>query len=125
MTDSMTPRHVPKPWGFERIFAHTDRYVGKLLHLERGHRLSRQHHRVKDETIYVLNGTLILEIGPAGAIERLFVPAGQSVRVPPGTLHRFIAPDDQDCDLIEVSTPELDDVVRHEDDYGREGTSEP
>lgn len=125
MSDPFFPRHVAKPWGFERVIAHTDRYVGKFLHIRRGHRLSRQHHRIKDETIYVLNGTLILEIGPAGAVERRAVPAGLSVHLPPGTVHRFIAPDDEDCDLIETSTPELDDVVRHEDDYGREGTSEP
>lgn len=125
MTYPLEPRHVPKPWGWERIFAHTDRYVGKLLHIERGHRLSRQHHEVKDETIYVLKGTLILEVGPKDACERIEVQAGLSVRIPPGTVHRFIAPEDEDCDLIETSTPDLDDVVRHEDDYGREGTSEP
>lgn len=125
MSDVFAPRHVPKPWGWERIIAHTDRYVGKVLHIERGRRLSRQHHRVKDETIHVLAGTLILEIGPAGSIERLEVHAGLSVRLPPGTIHRFIAPDHEDCDLIETSTPELHDVVRHEDDYGREGTTEP
>lgn len=125
MIDPITPRLVPKPWGWERVFAHTDRYVGKVLHIERGRRLSRQHHCVKDETIYVLRGTLILEIGPAGCVERREVPAGLSLRLPPGTVHRFIAPDDGDCELIETSTPELDDVVRHEDDYGREGTSDP
>jgi len=128
VSDLGEPRVVPKPWGFERIFAQTDRYVGKVLHIEAGHRLSRQHHVRKDETIYVLAGPLILELGPPGpdaAVQRIEVPQGHAVRIRPGTLHRFIAPDARDCDLIEVSTPELDDVVRHEDDYGREGTTDP
>jgi len=120
-----TPRRVEKPWGYELILAHTDRYVGKILHIDRGHLLSRQFHRVKDETVYVLNGTLILEIGPAESVERVEVTAGRGYRTIPGTIHRYIAPDDGDVDIIETSTPELEDVVRLEDVYGRTGTSEP
>lgn len=120
-----TPRRVEKPWGYELILAHTDRYVGKILHINRGQLLSRQYHRVKDETVYVLSGTLLLEIGPSEASERVEVPAGMCYRTLPGTIHRYIAPDSGDVDLIETSTPELEDVVRLEDVYGREGTSRP
>jgi len=125
MIELTEPRLVPKPWGHEKVVAETDRYVGKLLRIEPGQALSRQYHRVKDETLYVLSGTLVLEIGPAAACERVLVPAGQRFRLKPGTIHRFMAPEDSGCDLVEVSTPELDDVVRLEDRYGREGTSEP
>lgn len=125
MIDLTPPRRVDKPWGHELLLAHTDRYVGKILHIAAGQRLSRQYHRVKDETLYVLSGRLILEVGPADAVERVEVPAGLCYRTLPGTIHRYIAPDDQDCDLVETSTPELDDVVRLEDVYGREGTSRP
>lgn len=117
------PRRVPKPWGHEIIFAHTDRYVGKILHIEKGHRLSRQYHRTKDETLTVLSGILGLEIGAAPDIERRLLREGDAFRVPPGTVHRFVAV--ESCDLIEVSTPELGDVVRIEDEYGREGSSDP
>jgi mannose-6-phosphate isomerase-like protein (cupin superfamily) len=120
-----TPRRVEKPWGYELILAHTDRYVGKILHIDRGQLLSRQYHRIKDETVYVLRGTLILEIGPAESVERVEVPAGQGFRTLPETIHRYVAPDDTDIDLIETSTPELEDVVRLEDVYGREGTDRP
>ncbi|GMV44263.1 MAG: hypothetical protein AMXMBFR64_59790 [Myxococcales bacterium] len=118
-----TAVRVPKPWGYELIVAHTDRYVGKILHIEAGHALSRQYHRVKDETLFVTSGVLTLEIGAAGeAVQRNLGP-GEGFRVRPGTIHRFIAA--ETCELFEVSTPELDDVVRLEDQYGREGTSEP
>jgi len=123
--DVVEPRFVAKPWGHERILAHTERYVGKLLHIDPGQALSVQYHRVKDETLHVLSGTLILEIGAPGEAERVVVPAGRSFRLVPGTIHRFTAPGDSGCDLFEVSTPELDDVVRLEDRYGREGTNEP
>lgn len=125
MVDIESPVKVEKPWGYEIIFAHTDRYVGKILHINRGSLLSRQYHEVKDETLYVLDGEVIVEIGPSETVERKRVGAGFGFRVVPGTIHRFIAPDDQDCDLLEASTPELDDVVRVEDVYGREGTSDP
>jgi mannose-6-phosphate isomerase-like protein (cupin superfamily) len=119
------PRRVDKPWGYELILAHTERYVGKILHIEPGQRLSRQFHRVKDETIYVLEGRLHLEIGPANKIERIIVQKGNAFRLVPGTIHRFIAPDEGACVIIETSTPELDDVVRLEDIYGRQGTDKP
>lgn len=114
---------VSKPWGYELIFAHTDKYVGKILHINAGHSLSRQYHRVKDETLYVSQGTLVLEVGPADEVVRCELNVGSGFRVRPGTIHRFVA--EESVDLLEVSTPEIDDVVRLEDDYGREGTSEP
>jgi len=117
------PRRVPKPWGHELIFAHTERYVGKILRIEKGHRLSRQYHERKDESLTVLSGILGLEIGRPPEVERRLVRAGEAFHLPPGTVHRFIAV--ESCDLVEVSTPELDDVVRIEDEYGRTGTNAP
>jgi quercetin dioxygenase-like cupin family protein len=114
-------RRVDKPWGHEMIWAHTEKYVGKVLHITAGHKLSRQYHKVKDETLYVTNGTMVLEVGPAENIERRIMKAGDTFHVTPGTIHRMIA--ETDVDVFEVSTPELDDVVRLEDAYGREGTS--
>ena len=120
---SPVPRRVEKPWGYELIFAHTDRYVGKILHIDKGRKLSRQYHRVKDESLTVLHGILGLELGAPPDVERRLVREGDAFHVAPGTVHRFVAV--ETCDLIEVSTPELDDVVRIEDEYGREGTSAP
>ena len=117
------PRRVEKPWGHELIFAHTAKYVGKILHIEKGHRLSRQYHVRKDESLTVLAGVLGLELGAPPDVERRLVRSGEAFHVPPGTVHRFVAV--ESCDLVEVSTPELDDVVRLEDEYGRSGTSEP
>ena len=110
-------RKVDKPWGHELIWAHTDRYVGKLLHIKAGHRLSRQYHEVKDETILVLHGELVLELGHGESLTSRRMGELESYHVEPGTIHRFVA--EQDVDLLEVSTPELDDVVRLIDDYGR------
>ncbi len=115
-------RRVPKPWGHEDIWAETSRYAGKLLHIRAGQRLSRQLHREKDETFLVQRGTLRLEVGPADALEVLTLGPGDTFHCPPRTIHRMVAV--TDVDVIEVSTPELDDVVRLEDAYGREGTSE-
>jgi mannose-6-phosphate isomerase len=114
-------RRVDKPWGHELIWAETSRYVGKVLHVEAGHRLSRQFHRVKDETLLVQRGEMDLEIGPQEAVEVRRMKEGDVFHVTPGTIHRMVAV--TDVDIIEVSTPELDDVVRLEDVYGREGTS--
>jgi quercetin dioxygenase-like cupin family protein len=117
---------VDKPWGWELWWARTDRYVGKLLHVRQGESLSLQYHNVKDETILIQSGTLLLETRPAGAggeLERIELRPGDVFHLPPGTLHRMSGV--TDCDIIEVSTPELDDVVRLEDRYGRAGTSEP
>ena len=110
-------RHVDKPWGGEDIFAHTERYVGKILTIHAGHALSRQYHEEKDETIFVLSGELVLEIGAEQDLERRVMGPGEAFHVTPGTIHRFVA--EKDVVLAEVSTPELDDVVRLEDRYGR------
>ncbi len=114
-------RRVEKPWGHEDIWAETDRYLGKLLWIRAGHRLSLQLHRQKDETIRVLHGTLRLTLeNEAGELEVIDLGQGEGRRISPGRRHRFEAV--EDCELIEVSSPEIDDVVRLEDDYGR---SEP
>jgi quercetin dioxygenase-like cupin family protein len=120
------PRRVDKPWGYEVWWARTERYVGKILHINQGESLSLQYHEVKDETILLQSGRLVFETRPAGQegeLERTEMSAGDVFRITPGTVHRMSAL--ADCDIIEVSTPELDDVVRLEDRYGREGTSEP
>jgi mannose-6-phosphate isomerase-like protein (cupin superfamily) len=116
-------RHVPKPWGHELIWAHTDRYVGKVLVIETGKRLSLQRHEIKDETIFVLSGRLLLQLeDDAGEVRIEELGPGEFRRVPTGRIHRYEAI--ERVQLMEVSTPELDDVVRLEDDFGREGTSE-
>jgi mannose-6-phosphate isomerase len=117
-------RRVEKPWGHEEIWAHTDRYVGKLLVIEAGKRLSLQRHEVKDESILVREGRLRLSLEDADGIVREHVLGpGEYRRIPTGRIHRFEAIDR--CELVEVSTPELDDVIRLEDDFGREGTNAP
>ena len=111
-------RQIDKPWGHEEIWAETDRYVGKLLHIQAGHRLSLQHHEVKDETIRMLTGTMHLELeNMAGEIEKITMEPGMTAHIAPMRKHRMEAV--TDVVLIEVSTTELDDVVRHQDDYGR------
>ena len=123
--DEMTTgRRVDKPWGHELIWAHTDRYVGKVLVIETGKRLSLQHHDVKDEWIHVLEGKLELTLeNELGEVQVRELGPGDGARVPTGRRHRYEAV--EKATLIEVSTPELDDVVRIEDDYGREGTNAP
>jgi mannose-6-phosphate isomerase-like protein (cupin superfamily) len=114
-------RRVEKPWGYELIWAHTERYVGKLLVVETGKRLSLQIHRVKDETIYVASGRLRLHLeNDDGEIVTREMGPGDHSRIPVGRRHRFEAI--ERVEIIEVSTPELDDVVRVEDDYGRAET---
>ena len=115
---SIKPVRIEKPWGYELIWARTDRYVGKILHIDKGHALSLQYHHRKDETLHVLAGTLRLQTGEEGAAleERVLAP-GESFHVTPLLRHRMIA--QTDCDVLEASTPELDDVVRLEDRYGR------
>ena len=111
------PYRVEKPWGHELIWARTDRYVGKVLHVKAGHALSSQYHNVKDETMHVLSGELVLRVGRGkGLVERRFL-AGQSVHIPPGLVHQIEAV--VDSDILEASTPELDDLVRLSDRYGR------
>jgi hypothetical protein len=143
---------VPKPWGHETIWARTDRYVGKILHIKAGHALSVQYHRRKDETVYLLSGVMKYWVQPSEAedfrleasgpprsagtgetpvMARQAVPdltnvnlqVGDAFRVTPNTIDYMEAV--TDCDVLEVSTPELDDVVRLKDRYGREGTSTP
>jgi mannose-6-phosphate isomerase-like protein (cupin superfamily) len=117
-------KFVNKPWGSELIWTHTDRYVGKLITINAGERLSLQFHHEKDESIYVVDGTLNLHLeNDDGDVEQIGMGPGEFARVPTGKIHRFEAV--TDTKLIEVSTPELDDIVRLEDDYGREGTSAP
>ena len=118
-------RRVEKPWGYEIWWGRTDRYVGKILFVKKGHSLSLQFHRVKEETVRVLSGRLLFEIRPAGEgeLRRIEMAPGDTIHIAPGTVHRMTGI--EDCEIVEVSTPELDDVVRLEDRYGREGTSEP
>jgi mannose-6-phosphate isomerase len=108
---------VDKPWGYELIWAHTDRYVGKVLHINKGESLSYQFHRIKDETIRLLAGVLELDIEKDGQQQKLRLAAGENLHILPLMKHRMIAI--EDCDVLEVSTPELEDVVRLEDRYGR------
>ena len=108
-------RRVEKPWGYEIIWAETDKYVGKLLHINVGHRLSKQYHQVKEETVYVLKGVLY-NYDQNDKIQRIM--PGESFHVKCHQIHRFGAAE-EDVEIIEVSTPHLDDVVRLEDDYDR------
>lgn len=114
-------RRVDKPWGHEIIWAETERYVAKVLHINKGHKLSRQYHKVKDETLMVESGEMDLELGDGTEQKTKRMKPGDTFHVTPGTIHRMIAA--EDVRVFEVSTPELDDVVRLSDDYGREGTS--
>lgn len=107
-------KKVEKPWGHEIWFARHKKYVGKILVIDKGHRLSRQYHRVKHETIYVLRGRLLLELGRRSKE----LSPGKAFAVAPGTVHRFAAPRGR-VTLLEVSTPEVTDIVRLSDDYGR------
>jgi mannose-6-phosphate isomerase len=116
---------VPKPWGHETIWAQSERYVGKILHINAGHELSVQYHNRKDETVYLLSGEIVYRVQRDGddILDDMKLKVGESFRITPGTIHQMIAV--TDCDVLEVSTPEIDDVVRLSDRYGREGTSEP
>jgi len=118
-------RRVDKPWGYEIIWAHTDRYVGKVLHINAGQALSVQYHNRKDETVYLLSGEMKYWVQPEGEQELrdMRLRVGDAFRITPGTVHYMEAV--TDCDVLEASTPELDDVVRIKDRYGREGTSAP
>ncbi len=117
-TLKQTPRRVEKPWGFELIWAETEKYVGKLLHIRAGEALSLQYHEHKDETIHLLAGEMKFSAGAsAQEVRDVDLRAGESFHVAPGTLHRMVAV--TDCDVLEASTPHLGDVVRLEDRYGR------
>jgi mannose-6-phosphate isomerase len=123
MSGRQTIKSVPKPWGHETIWAHTDQYVGKILHITAGEALSVQYHKVKDETVYLLSGKLIYRIWENDLPRDISLEIGEAFHVTPGTIHQMEAV--TDCDILEVSTPHLDDVVRLTDRYGREGTSAP
>ena len=133
MSGRASVTRVPKPWGHETIWASTDRYVGKILHIKAGQALSVQYHNVKDETVYLLSGELIYRVWDlpvaGGTLARGAQPVdvkltlGEAYRVTPFTVHQMEAV--TDCDVLEASTPDLDDVVRLQDRYGREGTSAP
>lgn len=132
MTDATGPAavwgpghgRVDKPWGYELRWAATDRYLGKLLHIRTGQALSLQYHVRKDESIFLASGVLdlVLEDGDGDLVTHRLTP-GMSARIPPGRRHRFVAL--EDAELFEASSPEIDDVVRLEDRYGREGTTAP
>lgn len=113
-------RLIKKPWGHEEIWAETDKYCGKILYINSGHRLSLQYHERKVETIRVMSGklTMVLQERSDGPLYNKILQTGESYHVTTGTIHRFWA-QDGDVVLVEVSTPELDDVVRLEDDYKR------
>ena len=112
------PTRVEKPWGYELIWAHAEEYVGKILHVNSGEALSLQYHEVKDETIFLLSGEMVFWAGSSmEELEEVSLKAGEAFRVRPGTIHRMQAV--TDCDILEASTPHLEDVVRLEDRYGR------
>ena len=120
----VSPRKVEKPWGWELVWAEADAYVGKLLFVRAGESLSLQYHEVKDESWLVQSGRASLELGEVGGeLEGFEIAEGDAFRFRPGTVHRVTAL--EDTLVLEVSTPHLDDVVRLEDRYGREGTSSP
>jgi len=112
------PQKTEKPWGFELLFAHTPRYAGKLIFVKKGHRLSLQYHKKKDESIYLFEGKALIEIeGSDRQLVQAVAQPGYCLRIPPRTKHRVAAI--EDTTLIEVSTPELEDIERLEDDYHR------
>jgi mannose-6-phosphate isomerase-like protein (cupin superfamily) len=119
------PRRVEKPWGHELIWALSDAYCGKVLFVKAGHSLSLQFHREKDESWYVQSGRAELQVGAVGdaVLQTEVLAEGAALRFRPGTVHRVKAL--EDTTILEVSTPQIDDVVRLEDAYGREGTSDP
>ena len=118
----MSVSRVDKPWGYELRFVRTDRYAGKVLFIKAGSQLSLQYHEKKDEAFFVQSGTLELVLGRGGDQTAVTMRPGDSRHITPGTVHRFRAV--TDTLLFEVSTPELEDVVRIEDDYGREGVKD-
>jgi len=114
----MKPIRVDKPWGHELIWAKTDRYVGKILHIKAGHALSLQYHERKDETVFLLSGRMRFQTGESEKeLRERVLEAGESFHITPRMRHRMVA--ETDRDVLEASTPELDDVVRLEDRYGR------
>jgi mannose-6-phosphate isomerase-like protein (cupin superfamily) len=123
MSGRATISHVSKPWGHETIWAQTEAYVGKILHVNAGEALSVQYHNVKDETVYLLSGQIIYRVWDGETAVDVQLTVGEAYRITPGTVHQMEAV--TDCDILEVSTPHLQDVVRLTDRYGREGTNAP
>lgn len=115
---------INKPWGHENIWIETAYYIGKILYINKGHRISRQYHNQKTETFLVLSGELTLEIGQGKEMQTLHLKPGEVYHCPSLTIHRMIAAGDSDVEVIEVSTPQLTDIVRLEDNYGREDKNE-
>ncbi|NLL90574.1 MAG: cupin [Dehalococcoidales bacterium] len=114
----MLPRKIEKPWGYELVYAETEKYVGKILFVYKGSQLSLQYHKIKDESMYIYKGIAELEIGNLQGVKQVIkMSENESYRIMPGCVHRLTAL--EDCEVLEVSTPELDDVVRLEDRYGR------
>lgn len=115
----MQTRTVSKPWGHELIYAVTDKYVGKILHIKKGEALSLQYHQKKDETIHIHSGRIkfFSAASPQEPLKELILEEGQSFHITPKMVHRMVAL--EDSDVLEVSTTELDDVVRLDDRYGR------
>jgi mannose-6-phosphate isomerase len=111
------PYRVEKPWGHELIWARTDRYVGKILHVKGGETLSRQYHNAKDVTMHVLRGELILRLGDGADVSEQRMRPGESIYIPAKLIHQIEAV--MDSDVLEASTPEVDDLVRVSDRYGR------
>jgi len=116
------PVRTDKPWGYELLWSHTDHYAGKIIHVNAGRRLSLQYHKQKHESVLVLSGTLLLHLGDGDEARIVELEPGDSHDIPVGQIHRFAAPEHTDVEIIEVSTPQLDDVVRLEDDYNRADT---
>jgi mannose-6-phosphate isomerase len=117
----MDVKKVDKPWGFELVYALTDTYCGKIIFIRKDEQLSLQFHREKDEVVYLYEGRIEMEIGdPGGALDSEVVGPGRAFHIAPGTVHRWRAL--EDSVVLEVSTPEVDDVVRLEDRYGRADT---
>ena len=121
MKEGMEDFTVLKPWGHEIRFAENSKYLGKILYIAKGHRLSRQYHALKDETIFVQHGALMLELGMPGTstFETRIMKYGERFRILPGVVHRFCATVNGPVTLLEVSTPHAEDVTRLEDDYKR------
>lgn len=114
---STLPYRVEKPWGYELIWARTDRYVGKILHIEAGHVLSLQYHERKDESIYILSGEIVLRLEQGETLIERRMAQGEAFRIAPPLVHQFEAV--VTSDVLEASTPEIDDVIRLKDRYGR------
>jgi mannose-6-phosphate isomerase-like protein (cupin superfamily) len=122
MMECVMATRTEKPWGYELLWSHTDHYAGKVIHINAGHRLSLQYHEQKNESILVLSGTLLLHLDRGDDARIIELAPGESYDISVGDIHRFAAPADTDVEIIEVSSPELEDVIRLEDDYRRVDT---